>query len=142
MVNVTDPKWRVIHEVNIKTPFLIADRWGFFILLEDCFFQSDPDLTGITEEGRTRGLLRKGGMIPFRKREPGEISWNLSIRFRDCIWRRGWDSNPRAPLSTGQVDFESTPLRPLRYLSVMPYSWAKPDGNGKNLAAVAGILFP
>jgi hypothetical protein len=33
------------------------------------------------------------------------------------IWRRGWDSNPRAPLLTGQVDFESTPLRPLRYLS-------------------------
>jgi hypothetical protein len=32
-------------------------------------------------------------------------------------WRRGWDSNPRAPLLTGQVDFESTPLRPLRYLS-------------------------
>jgi hypothetical protein len=34
-------------------------------------------------------------------------------------WRRGWDSNPRAPLFTGQVDFESTPLRPLRYLSVL-----------------------
>ena len=33
-------------------------------------------------------------------------------------WRRGWDSNPRALLFTGQVDFESTPLRPLRYLSI------------------------
>ena len=32
-------------------------------------------------------------------------------------WRRGRDSNPRAPLFTGQIDFESTPLRPLRYLS-------------------------
>jgi hypothetical protein len=36
-------------------------------------------------------------------------------------WRRGWDSNPRAPLFTGQVDFESTPLRPLRYLSCIFY---------------------
>ena len=36
---------------------------------------------------------------------------------KDQNWRRGWDSNPRARLFTGQVDFESTPLRPLRYLS-------------------------
>ncbi len=33
-------------------------------------------------------------------------------------WRRGWDSNPRALLFTRQIDFESTPLRPLRYLSI------------------------
>ena len=31
-------------------------------------------------------------------------------------WRRGWDSNPRGG-SHRQVDFESTPLRPLRYPS-------------------------
>ena len=34
----------------------------------------------------------------------------------DGGWRRGWDSNPRAPVK-GQGDFESPPLRPLRYLS-------------------------
>ena len=33
------------------------------------------------------------------------------------FWRRGWDSNPRALLFTGQLDFESSPVRPLRYLS-------------------------
>ena len=32
-------------------------------------------------------------------------------------WRRGWDSNPRDPVK-GQDDFESSPLRPLRYLSI------------------------
>ena len=31
--------------------------------------------------------------------------------------RRGWDSNPRARLFTGQSAFEAPPLRPLRYLS-------------------------
>src|SRR3990172_11040513 len=34
------------------------------------------------------------------------------------IWRRGWDSNPRARLLTGQDAFEAPPLQPLRYLSV------------------------
>ena len=32
-------------------------------------------------------------------------------------WRRRWDSNPRARLITEQPDFESGPLRPLRYSS-------------------------
>ena len=31
--------------------------------------------------------------------------------------RRRWDSNPRAQLITRQPDFESGPLRPLRYSS-------------------------
>lgn len=31
-------------------------------------------------------------------------------------WRRGWDSDPRDPVKS-QDDFESSPLRPLRYLS-------------------------
>ena len=42
--------------------------------------------------------------------------------FKGQNWRRGWDSNPRARLFTGQVDFESTPLRPLRYLSAKDIS--------------------
>lgn len=33
------------------------------------------------------------------------------------VWRRRWDSNPRARLITGQPDFESGPVRPLRYSS-------------------------
>ena len=32
--------------------------------------------------------------------------------------RRRWDSNPRAQLITRQPDFESGPLRPLRYSSI------------------------
>ena len=47
--------------------------------------------------------------------------------FRDQDWRRGWDSNPRARLFTGQVDFESTPLRPLRYLSAQVTLKAPPS---------------
>ena len=37
----------------------------------------------------------------------------------DYINRRRWDSNPRAQLITRQPDFESGPLRPLRYSSIL-----------------------
>ena len=37
-------------------------------------------------------------------------------RMRILCWRRGWDSNPRGA-SRRQDDFESPPLRPLRYPS-------------------------
>ena len=33
-----------------------------------------------------------------------------------ALWRRRWDSNPRAGLNR-QLDFESSSLRPLRYVS-------------------------
>ena len=58
-------------------------------------------------------------------------------------WRRGWDSNPRAPLLTGQVDFESTPLRPLRYLSFIDRMVKVFHAvYGKNLVSKHGIQTP
>ena len=50
----------------------------------------------------------------FLRSAPVVGQWRKATRL---LWRRGWDSNPRASLLTRQIDFESTPLRPLRYLS-------------------------
>ena len=71
--------------------------------------------------GRVEGA--KGQGQSPRGRRSGESTeqkraTRKSVALLTKSWRRGWDSNPRAPLLTGQVDFESTPLRPLRYLSV------------------------
>ena len=53
--------------------------------------------------------------FPPARRRPARFEshpWQGSTK----EWRRGWDSNPRGG-SHRQVDFESTPLRPLRYPS-------------------------
>ncbi len=42
--------------------------------------------------------------------------------------RRRWDSNPRAQLITGQPDFESGPLRPLRYSSTSQSGLQRAEG--------------
>ena len=46
---------------------------------------------------------------------PRGAAWKRGLEV--ARWRRGWDSNPRAQLLTGQSAFEAPPLRPLRYLS-------------------------
>lgn len=50
--------------------------------------------------------------------EPQSIDCKKQAVMHKCItacfiiiWRRGWDSNPRAPIK-GQLDFESSALRP------------------------------
>ena len=52
----------------------------------------------------------------FLRSTPAVGQWRKGT---SLLWRRGWDSNPRASLLTRQIDFESTPLRPLRYLSAI-----------------------
>ena len=66
------------------------------------------------------------------------VFWELSGFLRNIFWRRGWDSNPRAP-TKGQPDFESGALRPaslpLRVGGTIVYSIC--EGKGKSSIATA-----
>ena len=93
MASIDGIRCMTIEEIILNTVVYTVVRNAIYRMVMEV-----NDTTRNSENKAPQGLLFLVGLCGF------------------SLWRRGWDLNPRAP-SLGQLDFESSALRPLRYLS-------------------------